>query len=135
MSWNYPYFFLVESILLTAFDSGDSNLAAIGQFYSDPKLQISKDKDYRYMPNVISSAIVDAPASEFLSDALIKRNKLHLLDTKTVEDMRSIFASDVDGKSRNNKRLLPRRNWCSIREYDPGKLKNSNRAKKKGRKS
>ncbi|PGH09093.1 hypothetical protein GX51_00847 [Blastomyces parvus] len=99
---------------------GDAQVAAIGQFYSNPKLQIPKDKDYRYMPNVISSSIVNAPASEMMADALNKRNKLHFLDTKTVEDMRTIFAVDVDGKPRNNKRLLPRRNWCSIREYAPG---------------
>ncbi|KAG5298204.1 MPP_superfamily domain-containing protein [Histoplasma ohiense] len=99
---------------------GDAQVAAIGQFYSNPKLQIPKDQDYRYMPNVISSSIVNAPASEMMVDALNKRNKIHFLDTKTMEDMREIFAFDVDGKSRNNKRLLPRRNWCSIREYTPG---------------
>ncbi|PGH31563.1 hypothetical protein GX50_05656 [[Emmonsia] crescens] len=99
---------------------GDAQVAAIGQFYSNPKLQIPKDKDYRYMPNVISSSIVNAPASEMMADALNKRNKIHFLDLKTVEDMRAIFSLDVDGKPRNNKRLLPRRNWCSIREYTPG---------------
>ncbi len=31
-----------------------------------------------------------------------------------------VFGHDVDGKPRNNKRLLPHRNWCSIREYVPG---------------
>ena len=31
-----------------------------------------------------------------------------------------MFTHDVDGKSRNNKRLLPKRNWCSITEYHPG---------------
>lgn len=72
------------------------------------------------MPNVISSSIVNAPASEMMADALNKRNKIHFLDLKTVEDMRAIFSLDVDGKPRNNKRLLPRRNWCSIREYTPG---------------
>ncbi|OJD19647.1 hypothetical protein AJ78_00379 [Emergomyces pasteurianus Ep9510] len=99
---------------------GDAQVAAVGRFYSNPKLQISRDKDYRYMPNVISSSIVNAPASEMMADALNKRNKLHFLDTRTVEDMRAIFSVDVDGKPRNNKRLLPRRNWCSIREYTPG---------------
>ncbi|PGG97623.1 hypothetical protein AJ79_09133 [Helicocarpus griseus UAMH5409] len=103
---------------------GDAQVAAIGQFYSNPKLQIPKDKDYRYMPNVISSSIVNAPASEMMADALNKRNKLHCLDTKTVEDMRAIFTHDVDGKPRNNKRLLPRRNWCAIREYVPGMFPN-----------
>lgn len=100
--------------------SGDVHQAAIGQFYSNPKLEIAKDKDHRYMPNVISSAIVNAPPPEVLSDVLNKRNKVHHLDVDTDEDMIPIFTHDVDGKIRNNKRLLPRRNWCSIREFSPG---------------
>ncbi|EEA20129.1 hypothetical protein TMatcc_000103 [Talaromyces marneffei ATCC 18224] len=99
---------------------GDVHLAAIGQFYSNPTLGIPKDKDYRYMPNVISSAIVNAPPPEMLADFLNKRNKVHHMDSNTDEDMIPIFTHDVDGKNRNNKRLLPRRNWCSIREYHPG---------------
>lgn len=31
-----------------------------------------------------------------------------------------MFTHDVDGKPRNNKHLLPKRNWCSITEYTPG---------------
>ena len=45
-----------------------------------------------------------------------------------------MFTHDVDGKARNNKRLLPRRNWCSIREYHPGlspRLQNQYRILKK----
>lgn len=30
-----------------------------------------------------------------------------------------MFIHDVDGKPRSNKHILPRRNWCSIREYYP----------------
>lgn len=101
--------------------SGDVHLAAVGQFYSNPTLGLSKDKDYRYMPNVISSAIVNAPPPEMLADFLNRRNKIHHMDSNTDEDMIPIFTHDVDGKNRNNKRLLPRRNWCSIREYHPGK--------------
>lgn len=58
-----------------------------------------------------------------MADVLNKRNKVHHLDSNTDEDMIPIFTNDVDGKPRNNKRLLPRRNWCSIREYQPGKDK------------
>ncbi|KAL1999901.1 hypothetical protein VTN02DRAFT_3718 [Thermoascus thermophilus] len=72
------------------------------------------------MPNVISSAIVNTPPSEMLADVLNKRNRLHHFDANTDEGMIPIFTHDVDGKARNNKRLLPRRNWCSIREYQPG---------------
>ena len=72
------------------------------------------------MPNIISSAIVNTPPPEMMSDILNKRNKTHHLDPETHENMIPMFSHDVDGKARNNKRLLPRRNWCSIREYHPG---------------
>ncbi|CAG8026844.1 unnamed protein product [Penicillium salamii] len=100
--------------------SGDVHLAAIGQFYSNPKMGVAKDHDYRYMPNVISSAIADIPETDLISDMLNKGNTVHHMDSNTDEDVISIFTQDVNGKPRNNKRLLPRRNWCSIREYKPG---------------
>ncbi|GAE00063.1 conserved hypothetical protein [Paecilomyces variotii No. 5] len=100
--------------------SGDVHLGAMGQFYSNPRLNLAKDKDYRYMPNVISSAIVNTPPPDMLADVLNKRNKIHHMDSNTDESMIPIFTHDVDDKPRNNKRLLPRRNWCSIREYQPG---------------
>ena len=62
--------------------SGDVHLAAIGQFYSNPRLRIPKDKDHRYMPNVISSAIVNTPPPEVMSDIINKRNRVHHLDTE-----------------------------------------------------
>ena len=71
------------------------------------------------MPNIISSAIVNAPPPDTLADLLNRRNKVHHLDAETDEDMIPIFTHDVNGKPRNNKRLLNRRNWCSIRVYDP----------------
>ncbi|KAL4933848.1 uncharacterized protein BDV17DRAFT_68729 [Aspergillus undulatus] len=100
--------------------SGDVHLAAVGQFYSNPTLNIAKDKDYRYMPNIISSGIADAPTTEMISDTLNRRNQVHHMDSNTDEDMIPIFTQDVNNKPRNNKRLLPRRNWCSIRLYEPG---------------
>ncbi|KAK3498345.1 hypothetical protein B0T13DRAFT_399312 [Neurospora crassa] len=105
--------------------SGDVHLAAIGQFYSNPKLNIPKDKDFRYMPNVICSAIVNAPPSDMLADVLNKRNKVHHFDRDTDEDMIPMFQQGVDGKPRNNKHLLPHRNWCSIRLYNPGNTPDS----------
>ena len=100
--------------------SGDVHLAAIGQFYSNPKLGLAKHKDFRYIPNVISSAIVNTPPPDLLADVLNKRNKIHHFDKETDEDMIPLFAHGVDGKPRNNKHLLPHRNWCAIREYVPG---------------
>jgi hypothetical protein len=108
-----------ESVRITIL-SGDVHLAAIGQFYSNPKLGLAKHKDFRYMPNIISSAIVNTPPPDIMADILNKRNKVHHFDKETDEDMIPIFNHGVDGKPRNNKRLLPHRNWCSIRPYVPG---------------
>lgn len=54
-----------------------------------------------------------------MADILNKRNKIHHLDADTDEDMFPIFETDVDGSPRNNKRLLPRRNYCTISPHDP----------------
>jgi hypothetical protein len=108
-----------ESVRITIL-SGDVHLAAIGQFYSNPKLGLAKHKDFRYMPNIISSAIVNTPPPDIMADILNKRNKVHHFDKETDEDMIPIFNHGIDGKPRNNKRLLPHRNWCSIRPYVPG---------------
>lgn len=99
---------------------GDVHLAAVGQFFSNKKLKIPKDKDHRYMPNVISSAIVNTPPPEIMADIINKRNKIHHLDPDTDEHMIPLFTHDVDGKKRNNLHLLQRRNWCSLRAYKPG---------------
>ncbi|KAL1603850.1 hypothetical protein SLS60_005442 [Paraconiothyrium brasiliense] len=99
---------------------GDVHLAAVGQFYSNKKLNIPKDKDHRYMPNVVSSAIVNTPPPEIMADIINKRNKVHHLNPDTDEDMIPLFTHDVDGKKRNNVHLLQRRNWCSLRAYNPG---------------
>lgn len=40
---------------------GDVHLAAVGRFYSNPKLGIPISRDHRYMANIISSAIVNKP--------------------------------------------------------------------------
>ncbi|KAM0335398.1 hypothetical protein ACHAQA_000443 [Verticillium albo-atrum] len=100
--------------------SGDVHLAAVGQFYTNPKVGLPKHKDFRYMPNVISSAIANTPPPNMLADVLNKRNKVHHFDENTDESMIPMFSHGVDGKPRNNKHLLPHRNWCSIREWKPG---------------
>lgn len=99
---------------------GDVHLGAVGQFYSNKKLGIPKDADHRYMPNIVSSAIVNTPPPPMMADVLNKRNKIHHLDAETDEDMIPMFDHDVDGSKRNNTHLLPRRNFAMIREYLPG---------------
>ncbi|KAI1436800.1 hypothetical protein GGR50DRAFT_701165 [Xylaria sp. CBS 124048] len=110
----------VDKCLRVTILSGDVHLAAVGQFYSNPKLHIPKHKDFRYMPNIISSAIANTPPTDLMADVLNKRNKIHHFDKDTEESMVPLFAHGVDAKPRNNKHMLPHRNWCSIREYVPG---------------
>ncbi|KAI9669744.1 MAG: hypothetical protein M1831_007440 [Alyxoria varia] len=96
---------------------GDVHLAAVGQFHSAKSLGIPKDRDHRYMPNVVSSAIVNTPPPDMLADVLNRGSNVHHLDPQTDEDMIPLFIEDVNGKKRNNRRLLPRRNYCIIRPY------------------
>lgn len=95
-------------------------MAAVGQFYSNPKLGLAKHRDPRYMPNIISSAVANAPPSDLMADALSKRSKVHHFDKQTDEAMIPLFQEGTDGKGRGNKHLLPHRNWCSIRQWTPG---------------
>ena len=110
---------LEKSVRITIL-GGDVHLAAVGQFYSNKKLGLPKDRDHRYMPNVISSAITNTPPPDMMADIINQRNKIHHLDSETEEDMIPMFLEDVDGAPRKNTHLLPRRNWCAIREYLPG---------------
>lgn len=100
--------------------SGHVHMAAVGQFYANPKLELPKHKDFRYIPNIISSAVANAPPPKLLADVLNKRNKVHQFDESTCESMIPLFQVGVDGRPRNNKHLLPHRNWCSIKEWKPG---------------
>ena len=61
---------------------GDVHLAAIGQFFSSKKLGLRKDGDFRYMPNIISSAIVNTPPPDMMADVLNRRNKIHHLNAE-----------------------------------------------------
>ncbi|KAF1964459.1 hypothetical protein BU23DRAFT_62107 [Bimuria novae-zelandiae CBS 107.79] len=73
---------------------GDVHLAAIGRFFSNPKLGITAEQDFRYMPNVISSAITNKPPPQAVANLLAKRNKIHHLDHDTDETLLEIFDRD-----------------------------------------
>ncbi len=133
---------LSKSVRITIL-GGDVHLAAIGEFYtpasshhhhhtassntvssSQPHATISgpgkggnriePTQDHRYIPNIISSAIVNTPPAETVSNILGKRNKIHHLDPECDEIMAPVFERDVNGRKLNNTCLLPRRNWCGI---------------------
>jgi hypothetical protein len=99
--------------------SGDVHLAAIGRFYSHPRLQVPMAKDHRYMVNVISSAIVNKPPPGAVANLLARRNKIHHLDETTDETLMSIFDKDPGESSKKanwNQVTMPSRNWAMITE-------------------
>ncbi|KAF1936345.1 hypothetical protein EJ02DRAFT_459632 [Clathrospora elynae] len=73
---------------------GDVHLAAIGRFYSNPKLQIPAEQDWRYIPNIVSSAITNKPPPQAVANLLARRNKIHHLDHDTDETLLEIFDRD-----------------------------------------
>ena len=107
--------------------SGDVHLAALGRFYSDPKLNIPAEQDHRYMPNIVSSAITNKPPPQAVANLLAKRNKIHHLDHETHETLLELFdAQPGVGEegfkpkcAPNNHATMPSRNYAIITESHP----------------
>jgi len=83
---------------------GDVHLGAIGRFYSNPKHQIPAEQDWRYIPNIISSAITNKPPPQAVANLLARRNKIHHLDHDTDETLLEIFDTDP-GFNRKGERV------------------------------
>lgn len=93
------------------------HLAALGRFYSNPKLEIPITEDHRYMANVISSAIVNKPPPQAVANLLARRNKIHHLDRDTDETLMNFFDENPGGNQKNanfNKVTMPSRNWAML---------------------
>jgi hypothetical protein len=98
---------------------GDVHLAAVGRFYSNPKLHVPIGEDHRYMANIISSAIVNKPPPSAVANLLASRNKLHHLDHDTDETLMNFFDKDPGQSSKtssSNHVTMPSRNWAMITE-------------------
>ena len=98
---------------------GDVHLAALGRFYSKPKLGISVEQDYRYMANIISSAITNKPPPKAVANLLAGRNKIHHLDRYTDETLMNMFDKDPGSSQKTanfNKCTMPSRNYAIIAE-------------------
>ena len=96
---------------------GDVHLAALGRFYSDPKLKIPVDKDHRYMANIISA--ITKPPPQAVANLLARRNFIHHLDSSTDETLMNIFDKDpgVLQITKNfNECTMPSRNYAIITE-------------------
>ncbi|KAG5923333.1 hypothetical protein E4U42_004989 [Claviceps africana] len=101
---------------------GDVHLAALGRFYSKPKLRIPVEKDSRYMANVVSSAIVNKPPPQAVANLLARRNKIHHLNRDTDETLLDLFDKDPGDSSRtahHNHCTMPSRNYAMLTENSP----------------
>ena len=103
---------------------GDVHLSAVGRFYSKPDLGIPAEQDFRYIPNIISSAITNKPPPQAVANLLARRNKIHHLDHETDETLLEIFDKQPgDGEpgikpksAANNHATMPSRNYAIICE-------------------
>jgi len=105
--------------------SGDVHLAAVGRFYSNPSLGIPVENDYRYMANVVSSAIVNKPPPSAIANLLAKRNRIHHFDADTDETLVKMFDREPGEAAKKviwNKVTMPSRNWAMITECTPSVL-------------
>ncbi|KAI9172128.1 hypothetical protein HJFPF1_01621 [Paramyrothecium foliicola] len=101
---------------------GDVHLAALGRFYSNPKLNIPVEHDNRYMTNVISSAIVNKPPPQAVANLLARRNKIHHLNRATDETLLDFFdkdPGDSNKTSNSNHCTMPSRNYAMLTENSP----------------
>ncbi len=101
---------------------GDVHLAALGRFYSHPRLKVPVEEDFRYMVNVVSSAIVNKPPPAAVANLLAHRNKIHHLNHDTSETLLKLFNKDPGESQKtaaHNNVTMPSRNFAVITENRP----------------
>jgi hypothetical protein len=106
------------------FLSGSVNACGAGLVH-DP----AKPSDHKTMYQLIASSIVNAPTPNYVIKLLHNNKPLYIpqnahrstpsVPTDTKEDMMEIFAQDVDGRPREVRRLMGRRNYLACVAYDP----------------
>lgn len=88
----------------------------------------SKPSDHKTMYQLISSAVVDTPPASYILKMLHNNKPLYVpangqrttnQPSDTKEDMMEIFQSEPDGRPRDHKKLMGRRNYVAIVAYDP----------------
>ncbi|KAI8238378.1 hypothetical protein K4K57_008093 [Colletotrichum sp. SAR 10_99] len=103
---------------------GDVHLAALGRFYSHPRLNIATENDHRYMANVVSSAITNKPPPAAIANLLARRNKIHHLNHDTDETLLKFFDKDPGDSSKtssSNHVTMPSRNFAILTENSPNR--------------
>ncbi|KAL2146666.1 hypothetical protein VTI28DRAFT_2816 [Corynascus sepedonium] len=111
-----------EFSIRTTILGGDVHLAAFGRFYSNPRLNVPVEQDYRYIVNVVSSAIVNKPPPAAVANLLARRNKIHHLNHDTHETLLKLFDRDpgeTPKTAAHNNVTMPSRNFAMITENSP----------------
>jgi hypothetical protein len=112
-----------RSIRMT-FLSGAVNTCGAGLVH-DP----SHPSDHKTMYQIISSSVVNTPPPSYMMKLLHNNKPLYIpangtrstpsSPTDTKEDMMEIFAHDVTGQPREQRKLMGRRNYVAIAAFDP----------------
>ncbi|KAJ5151839.1 hypothetical protein N7492_010134 [Penicillium capsulatum] len=101
---------------------GDVHLAAVGRFYSNPKLNLAGENDHRFIVNVVSSAITNKPPPKAVANLLARRNKIHHLDRTCDETLMPYFDKQPGGQEKGaswNQVTMPSRNYACLTEVVP----------------
>lgn len=94
-----------------SFVGGDVHVAGVGRLYTQPKVHRLRH-DHRFMPQIVSSAIVNAPPPQTFMNLLHKTNRSDLVvKPQTREKMVRIFKGHITGD-----KLMAKRNWCEVKE-------------------
>jgi hypothetical protein len=89
------------------------------------KMEVPPPQDYRYMLNVVTSAIVNTPPPagviQMVSSLATKTHKT-MHHAETDETMLPIFQTETNGTVRKKKHIMGQRNWCCVDWNDSGEL-------------
>ncbi|KAI9592723.1 hypothetical protein BDF19DRAFT_450721 [Syncephalis fuscata] len=102
-----------RSVRIT-FIAGDVHCCGAGYLHSKPTAELATEVDFRHMTQITSSGIVNAPPPATVISALHYTATTYDFDQDTVEDMYELFENDVNEQPLEQKKLLNRRNWCSV---------------------
>lgn len=105
------------------FLSGGTDICGAGLVH-DP----SKPSDHKTMYQLISSSVVNTSPSSYILKMLHNNKPLYVpsngqrsnnAPSDTKEDMMEIFQTEPDGRQREYRKLMGRRNYVAIVAYDP----------------